>query len=188
MASDDSGNGPSGDTAADDPGGDESGDDGGSAGGGGGTSASDSEDGMDTPDHNGASENAGGDPDGDGGEGDGGGCFLTTAISGQRGEADDGPTLTALRHFRDHYMTASPEHREMVALYYRLAPVIVAAIPRGHEDWEWIGSEIDRAVSAFGAGDHAETLRIYSRAMRRLADRWLPPDMLREAEAVLEPS
>ena len=183
VASDDSGNSPSGDTAADDPGGD-----GGPAGGGGGTSVSDSEDGMDTPDHNGASENAGGDPDGDGGEGDGGGCFLTTAISGQRGEADDGPTLTALRHFRDHYMTASPEHREMVALYYRLAPVIVAAIPRGHEDWEWIGSEIDRAVSAFGAGDHAETLRIYSRAMRRLADRWLPPDMLREAEAVLEPS
>ena len=67
---------------------------------------------SDTPDHNGASENACGDPDGDGSEGD---CFLTTAISEQRGEADDGPTLTALRHFRDHYMTVSPEHREMVA-------------------------------------------------------------------------
>ena len=41
---------------------------------------------------------------GDGGD-DGGGCFLTTAIVERRGvEADDGPTLTALRAFRDGYM------------------------------------------------------------------------------------
>ena len=44
-------------------------------------------------------------PGGGGDGGGGGGCFLTEAVVGQRGmEADDGPTLTALRAFRDGYM------------------------------------------------------------------------------------
>ena len=44
------------------------------------------------------------------GDGDGdGGCFLTTVVVEQRGEADDGPTLTAMRRFRDTYMQATPE-------------------------------------------------------------------------------
>ena len=66
---------------------------------------------------------------GDGG-GDGGGCFLTTAIVELRGEPDGGPTLTALRAFRDGYMTRTAERRALVAEYYDIAPMIVAAIPR----------------------------------------------------------
>ena len=70
---------------------------------------------------------------GDGGDsdaGDGGACFLTTAIVERRGiEADGGPTLTALRRFRDGYMMKTPKRRALVAEYYELAPRIVAAIP-----------------------------------------------------------
>ena len=39
----------------------------------------------------------------------GGGCFLTTAVVRRRGESEDGPTLTALRAFRDTYMQETPD-------------------------------------------------------------------------------
>ena len=68
---------------------------------------------------------------GDGEDGDDGGdCFLTTAVVERRGvEADDGPTLTALRGFRDGYMMQTPKRRALVAEYYEIAPRIAAAIP-----------------------------------------------------------
>ncbi len=109
----------------------------------------------------------------DGTPGGDSGCFLTTAVIGQRGEADDGPTLTVLREFRDGYMTATPEGRRLVADYYRTAPGIVAAIPKGHSDWEWIAGRIDEAVEAIGAGDDERALAIYTGMVRRLADKWL---------------
>ena len=66
---------------------------------------------------------------GDGGGGGGSGCFLTTAIVEWRGiEADGGPTLTALRRFRDGYMMKTPKRRALVAEYYEIAPRIAAAI------------------------------------------------------------
>ena len=52
-----------------------------------------------------------GDSGGGDGGGDGGGCFLTTAVVERRGEADDGPTLTVLRRFRDGYMNRTAERR-----------------------------------------------------------------------------
>ncbi len=105
--------------------------------------------------------------------GDDGSCFLTTAVIQKRGEADDGRTLTALREFRDGYMLATPEGRRLVADYYWTAPGIVAAIPRGHSDWEWIAGRIDEAVEAIGAGEDERALSIYTGMVRRLADKWL---------------
>ena len=114
---------------------------------------------------------------GDGGGGDGGGdCFLTTAVAERRGEPDGGPTLTALRRFRDGYMAETAERREMVAAYYRTAPSIVAAVPADHADWEWIGGRIDAAVAAIGAGDGDTAFDVYAGMMERLTGRWLGPD------------
>jgi len=110
---------------------------------------------------------------GDSGHGGDSGCFLTTAVIQQRGEADDGPTLTVLRKFRDGYMMATPEGRRLVADYYRTAPGIVAAIPRDHSDWEWVAGRIDEAVAAIGAGDNERALAIYTGMVRRLTDKWL---------------
>lgn len=106
-----------------------------------------------------------------GGDGDGG-CFLTTAVVERRGEADDGPTLTALREFRDRYMMTSPERMMMVAQYYRRAPAIVAAIPQDHPEWDWIGARIDEAVAAIRAGDDEAAFGMYVGAMRALDERW----------------
>ena len=108
------------------------------------------------------------------GGGNGGGCFLTEAVVGHRGvEADDGPTLTALRAFRDGYMTRTAQRRAMVERYYEIAPAIVAAIPADHPDWEWIGGRIDAALAAIGGGDQDAAFAIYAGMVRRLTARWL---------------
>ena len=110
------------------------------------------------------------------GVGSGGGCFLTEAVMNKSGmEADDGPTLTALRAFRDGYMQRTPERRELVRRYYGIAPRIVAAIPDGHADWAWIGAQVDAAVAAIDAGADDRAFGIYVDMVRRLTERWLEP-------------
>ena len=110
------------------------------------------------------------------GGGDGGGCFLTEAVVGHRGmEADDGPTLTALRAFRDGYMQGSSERWALVKRYYEIAPRIVAAIPSGHADWAWIGERVDEAVAAIGVGADDRAFAIYVGMVKRLSERWLEP-------------
>ena len=110
------------------------------------------------------------------GGGDGGGCFLTEAVAGHRGvEADDGPTLTALRAFRDGYMQETPERRALVERYYEIAPSIAAAIPRAHADWAWIGDRVDEAAAAIATGADERAFDIYVAMVRRLEDRWLEP-------------
>ena len=109
---------------------------------------------------------------GDVGGSDDGGCFLTTAVAERRGEADDGPALSALRRFRDGYMTRTAERKAMVAEYYATAPRIVSAIPSWHPDWDWIGARIDAAVAAIAASEDDEAFRIYAAMMRRLEARW----------------
>ena len=115
---------------------------------------------------------------GDGEEQDAGdgGCFLTTAIVERRGiETDGGPTLTALRRFRDGYMMKTPKRRALVAEYYEIAPRIVAAIPQEHSDWDWIGGRIDAAIAAIAAGDEDGAFGIYAAMVRRLAACWTEP-------------
>ena len=110
------------------------------------------------------------------GGGNGGGCFLTEAVVGHRGmEADDGPTLTALRAFRDGYMQRTPERRALVDRYYEIAPRIVTAIPGEHADWAWIGERVDEAVAAIRAGRNGWAFGIYVDMVRRLEERWLEP-------------
>ena len=111
---------------------------------------------------------------GDGGGGDGGGgCFLTTAVVELRGEADGGPTLTALRAFRDGYMTRTADRRALVEEYYAVAPMIVGAIPEGHAEWERIAAEVDAAANAIAGGADDDAFGIYVELVRRLKADWL---------------
>ena len=114
---------------------------------------------------------------GPGSGGGNGGCFLTEAVVGARGiETDDGPTLTALRAFRDGYMQETSKRRALVARYYEIAPRIVQAIPSGHAEWSWIGGCIGAAVAAIATGDDDRAFDIYVDMVRRLEWRWLRPD------------
>lgn len=55
--------------------------------------------------------------------GDDGGCFITTAVCGVMGYADDCHVLSTLRSFRDTWLTVT--HPEEITTYYNTAPAIV---------------------------------------------------------------
>lgn len=55
----------------------------------------------------------------------GGFCFITTAVCERDGLADDCDALVTLRTFRDDFMSRTPRLRELVSLYYAIAPIIV---------------------------------------------------------------
>ncbi len=133
------------------------------------------EDGMDHGDEDEATDGSGEPGEGDDGDDGGdGGCFLTTAIVDRRGtEGDDGPTLTALRGFRDGYMARTPERRRLVRQYYDIAPRIVAAIGPDGAEWKWIGSRIDAAAAAIRDGRDAHACAIYVELVAGLTARWL---------------
>lgn len=103
----------------------------------------------------------------------GGGCFLTTAVASRRGEADDGPTLTALRTFRDGWLRRHPDGQELIAEYYWIAPRIVAAIPPGHDEWDRIAAEVDQSAAAILTGKPEEAFAVYRTMVRRLEAVWL---------------
>jgi hypothetical protein len=108
-----------------------------------------------------------------GGGGGGGFCFLTTAIVEKRGEADDGPTLSKLRNFRDTYMSSDPKMAENIKEYYNVAPKIVASIPEDHEDWDWIGQQVDKSVEHIDANEMGEAYDVYSNMVSRLMSNWV---------------
>ncbi len=116
----------------------------------------------------------GGNDGGGGNDDDGGGwCFLTTAVTSVRNEADDGPTLTALRRFRDGWLAETAGGRALIAEYQALAPRIVSAIPPGHADWSWIAEQVDSARDAILAESNDRALAIYVGMVRSLQERWL---------------
>lgn len=57
------------------------------------------------------------------------GCFITSACCDALGLSDDCFELRALRRYRDRMLAASPQGREDIALYYALAPAVLAALP-----------------------------------------------------------
>ncbi len=62
------------------------------------------------------------------GGGGGGLCFITTAICKADNKPDNCDELEAFRQFRDTYMMADEKRRELVRLYYDIAPKIVNKI------------------------------------------------------------
>lgn len=101
-----------------------------------------------------------------------GGCFITTAVCGSLGKADDCAELTAFRNFRDNWLAYQPDGRELVDEYYRVAPEIVRAI-----DARADSAEIYRAIWAeylspcyelIRRGRYAACRRKYVEMMRAL--------------------
>lgn len=58
------------------------------------------------------------------------GCFITTAVCSSFGKPDDCYELTTFRNFRDTWLAAQPDGKNLIAEYYAVAPKIVAAINR----------------------------------------------------------
>ena len=58
------------------------------------------------------------------------GCFITTAVCKTLGKPDDCYELTTFRKFRDTWLIAQPDGKNLIAEYYIVAPKIVASIDR----------------------------------------------------------
>ena len=58
------------------------------------------------------------------------GCFITTAVCGSFGKCDDCYELTTFRNFRDGWLAAQPDGKNLIAEYYSTAPAIVDKINR----------------------------------------------------------
>ena len=58
------------------------------------------------------------------------GCFITTAVCGSFGKADDCYELTTFRKFRDGWLMNQSDGKSLIAEYYSIAPRIVDKINR----------------------------------------------------------
>lgn len=106
-------------------------------------------------------------------------CFVTTACCAEFGRPDDGVELTTLRGFRDNWLIRQPGGAEDIALYYRLAPRICAAIaahPRGR--WELArvyATGILPCVALIKLGLFRAARHLYQRQIMRLQVRYEVP-------------
>jgi hypothetical protein len=99
----------------------------------------------------------------------GGGCYITTAACDAMGEADDGPTLTALRKFRNRFMFQTKGRLALVEAYYKKAPALVTKI-KARADWREYLEELFRvyivpARDAIERGDDDTAFCLYCRAI-----------------------
>ena len=53
-------------------------------------------------------------------------CFITTAVCEYYGKPDDCYELTTLRNYRDNWLRNQPDGAELIAEYYKTAPLIVS--------------------------------------------------------------
>ena len=91
----------------------------------------------------------------------------------KRGESIRGKTIRLLKKFTTEYLDKTPEGREKVKEYYRKAPVLVRAIPKGHPDWVSVANVVDKSVALIREGKFSEALDVYEMMSRALEGKWL---------------
>jgi hypothetical protein len=102
------------------------------------------------------------------------GCFLVTACARAKGLPDSCSELSTLRQFRDSYVAALPEGPALIALYYRVAPAIIAELdnaPDSDRLYDTIFRQLETAVECIEANRPHEALEIYQAMVAILAER-----------------
>ena len=93
------------------------------------------------------------------------GCYLTSACVFARGLPDNCYELTTLRNYRDTWLARTEGGRQVIQMYYRIAPCIVSAIndsDRRKETYEMIYEKMVRpCVELIEQGQMQETLELY---------------------------
>lgn len=92
-------------------------------------------------------------------------CFITTAICKAEGKGDKCAELQLLRRFRDEVIAETEGGAELIDRYYRLAPLIVAALdvlPTAADEyhrlrWNFLSIAIDQIA----AGMNSEAIATY---------------------------
>ncbi|HKY44760.1 MAG TPA: CFI-box-CTERM domain-containing protein [Pyrinomonadaceae bacterium] len=93
-------------------------------------------------------------------------CFITTAICKAAGLPDDTWQLMRLRTFRDEHLLTTDIGKALVAVYYQIAPVIVAALdasPLGASHYAYLAAHfIYPALQQISVGNHDGATATYS--------------------------
>lgn len=93
-------------------------------------------------------------------------CYLTTACVTHKGLSDDCEELTVLRNFRDTYLINKPNGLDLISMYYKEAPNILANIHKRKKEEEDVIMEniyvlIRECVDAILDGDNEFAFRTY---------------------------
>lgn len=98
------------------------------------------------------------------------GCLVSTAACRHRGLPDDCYELQTLRNFRDNVLLASPEGRQMIKHYYRVAPEIVDRLVETSElERTWL--VVVACVEAIERKDYPTAIALYRKTIADLQDR-----------------
>ncbi len=105
-------------------------------------------------------------------------CFITTAVCRTLGMPDNCRELETLRSFRDTFMQQTPQRQGEVKEYYKIAPVIVAAI-NNQPDADALWRELARkfifpCVRLADGRQLAKTHRLYRIMVNELQRKYLP--------------
>lgn len=105
-------------------------------------------------------------------------CFITTAACELQGKPDNCDELTTLRAFRDGWLLSRPCGAQMIAEYYRIAPLMLEAL-RVRPDGDVIlmevyGDYIVPAVDLIKAGRNEDAFRMYVQMLRFVSENYVP--------------
>ena len=104
-------------------------------------------------------------------------CFISTSVSEALGWKKDCSALNALRNLRDTYMQETPERRQEVQEYYRIAPQIVEAVnarPDPKSAWQIIAKRyVLPCVEFVEKGKAPEAHRLYRKMVHELKEEYL---------------
>lgn len=104
-------------------------------------------------------------------------CYITTACVEAMGLPDDCEELTLLRRFRDTYLAQKKNGGQLIDLYYRYSPEIVAAIRRRDDEEDILKrlyGVIRSCVDAIRRQDYEFTYRTYCKMVIELKDEFIP--------------
>lgn len=104
-------------------------------------------------------------------------CFITTACVQSRGLPDDCEELTVLRNFRDSYLLHTTNGAQLIDLYYRYSPRIVAAIAKQKNAsliYDHLYQVIRKCVEAIKREDNEFAYLTYCEMVIELQKKYLP--------------
>lgn len=98
-------------------------------------------------------------------------CFITTACVSYYRLDDNCSQLLTLRQFRDNILTKSLQGRNLIKVYYQVAPIIVEKIESSNDApalYEMIYSKVNLACDAIFQKDYSLATRIYAGVVESL--------------------
>ncbi len=115
-------------------------------------------------------------------------CFITTAVCSCLGKPDDCAELTALRAFRDGYLSACPDGPALIRVYYDLAPAVVTAIdvaddPKTVYPAIWT-KYLSPCLDALNRGEPGLCKDLYTGMVQDLCSKYLGKSLPRDLVAV----